>query len=60
MAFKKLVVLSSLVCLGLTAAFIWKKSQEDLENKYFGEYSEEAYPIGQQEEQYFNSNLEKN
>ena len=57
MAFKKLVFVISLVLVCWTVAFIWKKSQENME--YLDEYSEEAYPIGQQEEQYFNFNLEK-
>lgn len=47
----KLIVASLvLITLGLTTLIWQQKSQEYLENKYFGEYSEEAYPIGQQEE----------
>ena len=48
--------LAGLAVAGLAcAAVIVKKSEQAEVEKYLGEYQEEAYPIGQQEDDYFKS-----
>ncbi|MFP4336409.1 MAG: hypothetical protein ACLFQP_00625 [Halothece sp.] len=51
----------NLVLLGLTTVLGWINQVPDHQSRneseqYFGEYREEAYLIGQQEEEYFNQN----
>lgn len=48
-----ILVLTGLAVTGLAYALTVKAKEEAKVNEYPDEYQEEAYPIGQQEEEYF-------
>ncbi|MGB7709265.1 MAG: hypothetical protein WBL95_06950 [Microcoleus sp.] len=56
---KKTLILASLTVFGIACVGVAVlKQKEDQEvDKYLGEYQEEAYPIGQQEEDYSKQKL---